>query len=88
MSLIKRTVLMASVLSFLFVGCTRYANEDELQTLNDTRNASKKAESKLAELKEERRSLEDKLAEKETSLKEVKEEKVVVEGRINESNNQ
>lgn len=87
MLLAKRFVLLLSVLSFMFVGCTRYANEQELKNLNDTKNAASKAEKKLSNLKEERRTLEDRLSEKENELKAAKEEKSAVETRLEESNN-
>lgn len=79
---VKMFALATIILSFLFVGCTRYANEDELKILADQQAAVKKAESKLANLKKDRRNLEAKLTEAETKLKEAKEEKSAVESRL------
>jgi len=78
----KKLALVALVLSFMFAGCTRYANEEELSALKDTQAASKKAQSKLASVKQERRTLENTLAEKEKELAAAIEEKAAVESRI------
>jgi len=78
-----RTILLSMiVLSFLFAGCTRYANEEELKTLDDTQTAVKKAETKLSDLTKERRNLENKLADLQTELKKAEEEKAAVESRL------
>jgi len=79
---IRAIVLSIIVLSFLFAGCTRYANEEELKTLEDKQAAVKKAESKLSEIKKERRTLETKLADAQTELKKAEEEKSAVESRL------
>jgi len=79
---IRAIVLSMIVLSFLFAGCTRYANEEELKTLEDKQAAVKKAESKLSEIKKERRTLETKLADAQTELKKAEEEKSAVESRL------
>ncbi|MBN2789237.1 MAG: hypothetical protein JXR69_03530 [Candidatus Delongbacteria bacterium] len=79
---IKKLALLLLVLSFLFAGCTRYANEDELKVLKDTQDAAKKAQTKLATVKQDRRNLENKLADKEKELAAAKEEKAAVESRI------
>ena len=79
---IKRFALVLLVLSFMFAGCTRYANEEELKVLKDTKAASKKAQSKLATVKQERRNLEDRLADKEKELTAAIEEKAAVESRL------
>ena len=78
----KKLALVMIVLSFMFAGCTRYANEEELTVLKDTQKASKKAQTKLATIKQERRNLENKLADKEKELVAAKEEKAAVESRI------
>ncbi len=78
-----RTILLSTVvLSFLFVGCTRYANEEELKMLEDKQAAVKKAETKLSDVKKERRNLETKLADAQTELKKAEEEKAAVESRL------
>jgi outer membrane murein-binding lipoprotein Lpp len=79
---IKMVVLAMFLSAFLFTGCTRYANEEELKMLNDQNAAVKKAETRLADVKKERRSLEAKLAEKQNELKAAEEEKAAVESRL------
>jgi len=79
---IKKLALVLLVLSFMFAGCTRYANEEELTVLKDTKAASKKAQTKLATVKQERRNLENKLADKEKELTAALEEKAAVVSRI------
>ncbi len=85
MKFAKKFLLTVTIASFVFAGCTRYANEEELKDLNETKAAANKADTKLSKLKEERKSLEDKLAEKETELKAAQEEKVAVESRSKEN---
>lgn len=80
---IKRFALVLLVLSFMFAGCTRYANEDELKVLKDTKAASKKAQSKLATVKQERRSLENTLSDREKDLTAAKAELDAVLSRVN-----
>ena len=79
---IKMTVLAMFLTTFLFTGCTRYANEEELKVLNDQNAAVKKAETRLTDVKKERRDLEAKLAEKQKELKAAEEEKAAVESRL------
>lgn len=79
---IRIFALTAVILSFLFAGCTRYANEEELKSLQDQQEAVKKAETKLADLKKNRRNLETRLAEKQKELKMAEEEKSAVESRL------
>ena len=79
---IKKLALGVVLISFIFVGCTRYANEEELTVLKDTQAAAKKAHAKLATVKQERRNLENKLADKEKELTAAIEEKAAVESRI------
>lgn len=79
---IRNFALAAIIFSFLFSGCTRYANEEELKTLEDQQAAVKSAETKLADLKKERRSLETTLAEKQKEVKMAEEEKSAVESRL------
>ena len=79
---IRIFALTAVILSFLFAGCTRYANEEELKSLQDQQEAVKKAETKLADLKKNRRNLETRLAEKQKELKMAEGEKSAVESRL------
>jgi outer membrane murein-binding lipoprotein Lpp len=82
MSKIRMFAATAIVLSLLLAGCTRYANEQELKALDDQQAAVKKAETKLADLKTDRRNLETKLADKQKELKAAEEEKAAVESRL------
>ena len=79
---IKKLALVLFVLSFIFAGCTRYANEDELKVLKDTKTASKKAQTKLATVKQERRTLENTLADREKDLTAAKAELEAVLSRV------
>ena len=77
-------VLCAVVLLALFVatGCTRYANEEQLQALDETKAAALSAEDKVAELEEEKAALQEKLADKQDELEKVKEEKRKVQSKL------
>ena len=79
----KKLALVMIVLSFMFAGCTRYANEEELKVLKDTKTASKKAQTKLATVKQERRNLENTLADREKDLTAAKAELDAVLSRAN-----
>lgn len=50
-------------------GCTKKPNQEELTKLEEARNAAESAERKLAELRQERMSLENQLSQKEAELK-------------------
>jgi len=66
-------LLVASL--FTTTGCTRYANEEQLTTLDESSAAAVDAEAKVAELEAEKAELEAKLAEKQKELEAVKAEK-------------
>ena len=61
--------------SLLLSGCTRYANEDQLQALDETEASAQAAEGDVAQLEKEKAGLEAKLAEKQEELKQVQAEK-------------
>jgi TolA-binding protein len=63
------------ILSLLLSGCTRYANEDQLQALDESEASAQAAEEDTAKLEEEKAELEAKLAEKQEELKQVQAEK-------------
>ena len=63
------------VASFLLSGCTRYANEEQLTTLDESDAAAVAAENKVAEKERERDELQRKLAEKQEELRKVQAEK-------------
>jgi len=68
--------------SFILGGCTRYANEDQMQALEETRMAAEDAQKKLAELTQEKAALEVKLAEKKAELEKVTAEKEMIQERL------
>lgn len=61
--------------SLLLSGCTRYANEDQLQALDESQASAMSAEEDVAQLEKEKAELEAKLAKKQEELKQVKAEK-------------
>ncbi|MBN1970938.1 MAG: hypothetical protein JXR48_14965 [Candidatus Delongbacteria bacterium] len=84
LSLRKMGILLSITSVLLLTSCTRYANEEELKALEEAKIASKKADSKLQELKNERMKLEDELAAKKKELEETKAEKEKVEKAVNQ----
>ena len=72
------------VVSLLLGGCTRYANEEQLTTLDETEGAAIAAENEVAEKEKEKAELQAKLAEKQDELKKVQEEKEKIESRVQE----
>ena len=72
-----------TLLSCFFVtGCTRYANEEQLTTLDETEAAAESAEKKVSDLEAQRDDLKAKLAEKKEELRKVQEEKEKVRSRL------
>lgn len=70
---ITRYLLIGSFITMVGVGmtgCTKKPNEEELTKLEEARSAAESAERKLAELRQERMSLEAQLSQKESELKE------------------
>ncbi len=89
MSKIKRVISVVIIGAFLagtlaLTGCTRYANEDQLKQLEETKNAALKAEEKIKELTTEKSSLEKKVAAKKAELENVKKEKETVKERLSQ----
>lgn len=72
------------VFSFLLSGCTRYANEEQLTTLDETEAATVAAEKKNDELEKEKADLQAKLAEKQEELKQMEEEKEKIKTHVGE----
>ena len=70
------------ITSFLITGCTRYANEEELTTLDETQAAVQSSDTKVEELKQEKAELEQTLADKKVELEDVKAEKEKVESKL------
>jgi len=68
--------------SFVLAGCTRYANDEQLKTLDETKAAALSAEKTLEQKEQEKASLEKKLSEKQDELQKVKEEKSKVQSKL------
>jgi hypothetical protein len=81
-SLVFLAAAIMLVLLFSFAGCTKYANEQQLQALEETKAAALAAEEALADCKGETTTLEGKLAEKKKELENAKKEKQVVSQRL------
>jgi septal ring factor EnvC (AmiA/AmiB activator) len=65
-----RALAVGAVLGLLIMnGCTKRPSEQELQKLEEARMAAESAESKLADLKNERAQLEKSLEDKQTELR-------------------
>ncbi len=74
----KSFVIIAAcflIVAFMATGCSRYANEKQLQQLDETQAAALSAEQRVAELESEKAKLEADLAEKMEELKYVENEK-------------
>lgn len=62
------------VASLLISGCSRYANEEQLTTLDETEAAAVAAEQKAMDTEQKNAELKAKLAEKQEELKEAQKE--------------
>lgn len=88
----KRSIRLLVVVLFSFVllasffmgGCTRYAKEEQLTTLDETEAAATAAEAKVAEMEQEKAELEKKLEEKQSELEQVKQEKAKIQAKVAE----
>jgi len=72
------------VVSLLLSGCTSYANEEQLNTLEETKAAALAAEENVSAKEAEKAELEAKLAEKQEELKAVQAEKARLQELQNE----
>jgi len=63
------------VIALLVGGCTRYANEEQMTTLEESQSNVTGLEKQIAEKEKEKAELQAKLAEKQEELKMVKSEK-------------
>lgn len=77
-------VITAAMLLILvaFNGCTKHANEQQLQALEETKAAALAAEKALADCKSETANLEGQLAEKKQALEDMKKEQETVSQRL------
>ena len=81
----KFAILLLAVIvlaSFAFTGCTRYAKEEQLMTLDETTDAAASAEAKVGELEQQKAELETKLEEKKQELEGVIEEKAKIQDML------
>jgi biopolymer transport protein ExbB/TolQ len=82
---VVKAVLVFSMMVFLLAlgtGCTKYASEEDLQNLENQKQAALSAEKKVEQLKVEKEKLEQIKAEKEAELQAAKAEKAAVAERI------
>ena len=70
------------IVAFLVTGCTRYANEEQLTTMDETENFAMTKEKAVAEKEQEKAELQEKLAEKQDELKKVQAEKEKVRSKL------
>lgn len=70
------------LISMAFIGCTKHANEQQLQALEETKAAALAAEKALADCKSETANLEGQLAEKKQALEAMKQEQETVSQRL------
>ena len=87
MTKFKKTVSLVALLAFLLgtlalTGCTKYANDDQLKVLDETKTAALAAEKKVEELKVEKANLERERDAKKAELEKVKREKATVKSRL------
>ena len=77
-------VLFALVIgaSLLLTGCTRYANEEQLNALDETTQAADAAEAKVAELEKEKADLQAELDQKQKDLEYAESEKAKVQEKM------
>lgn len=84
--MLKTAVIFASIacllLTFLLSGCTKHPNEEQLNTLEETKKAALAAEDELAKKQQEKADLENELAEKKQKLEDAKSEKEAVKNRL------
>jgi septal ring factor EnvC (AmiA/AmiB activator) len=72
-----------TLVSSLFItGCTRYAKEEQLTTLDETEASADAAEQRVAEKEQEKAELEAKLEQKKQELKDVQAEKEKVRSQL------
>ena len=84
--MLKLTVVFASIACllamFLFSGCTKHPNEEQLNALEETKKAALAAEDELANKQQEKADFENELAEKKQKLEDAKSEKEAVKSRL------
>ena len=78
-------VIALFVVSFLsLIGCTKHPNAEQLQALEEQKNAALSAENTLEEKRREKSRLESELNQKQKELQEAKNELEEVKKRLNQ----
>ncbi len=75
-------LVVAFTLSLFVAGCTRYANEKQLTTLEESKTATGAAQDNVAKLEKENADLKAQLAAKQAELKQVQAEKAKVKSKL------
>jgi len=70
------------ITSLVLSGCTRYANEEQLNALDESSTAVSSLEKQIAEKEQEKTELQRKLAEKQDELRNVQAEKEKVRSKL------
>jgi septal ring factor EnvC (AmiA/AmiB activator) len=85
--MLKTILVVASIAfllgAFVFSGCTKHPNEEQLNTLEETKKAALTAEEQLAKKQQEKADFEKELAEKKQKLDQTKSEKEAISGKLN-----
>ncbi|MFC2150289.1 hypothetical protein ACFLQV_02175 [Calditrichota bacterium] len=89
MNIPRRVTTVVTCLMFVFsmsvvTGCTKYASPDDLQTLDEAKQAATSAEKDLASKKKELKMVEQELAMKQDTLKAAEMEREAVKQRMEE----
>ena len=77
-------VALLALSSFSFVGCTKYANEKQLQALEEQKQAAIAAQRTLEERKKEKARLNSELSQKKKELQDSQKELQAVKRRLAE----
>ncbi|MBZ0263248.1 hypothetical protein K8I28_01155 [bacterium] len=84
-SILKKSLLLitvSGVMLFSGIGCTKYASEEDLQSLEMQKNAALSAEKKRDQMVAEKRKLDAQLEEKKTELQQVEMLQVEIQGKL------
>jgi septal ring factor EnvC (AmiA/AmiB activator) len=81
-AIVVMTAILGLLGTFLLSGCTKHPNEEQMNTLEETKKAALSAEDELAKKQQEKADLENELAEKKEQLDKAKEEKAAVKSRL------
>lgn len=83
---LRAIAVFAAIICFvgtlLISGCTKHPNEEQMNTLEETKKAALSAEDELAKKQQEKADLENELAEKNAQLEKAKEEKAAIKSQL------